>query len=70
MSNGTAKQTVHENTISIALSALPSAESAEARMALGTPDMYPAKNVARHLGVTAPAVHAWRRQRGIKKARA
>lgn len=38
--------------------------------ALRTPDLYPAKNIATFIGAPVRVVHAWRRTRGIKKARA
>lgn len=37
--------------------------------ALEVPDLYPARGVAEHLGVTTAAVHAWRREHGFRKAR-
>ena len=51
-----------------ALTKVPEEDRDGAEFALRTPDLYPARNVADYLGVTVSVVHAWRRERGIKKA--
>ena len=57
-----------DTTISDALSHLTADDRANATRALKTPDLYPARRVAEFLSVPIPAVHAWRKDRNIKKA--
>lgn len=63
MRSGSPKMSIEE-----ALTKVPGKDLEEAEFALRTPDLYPARNVADYLGVNVPAVHSWRRERGIKKA--